>query len=386
MIRRIFIDNYKCFSNFEWYPDSMQLLLGKNGSGKTTVFDVLEILREFIVNGVPASTVFKKDSLTVWGLGTEQNFELDIEANGGLYKYQLAIKYDLNEVIVREESITFDGLNFYSFHGGEIFYPVDVKGRSPLPFPFEPSRSPISTIPNREEPRFLALFRERIRKIYVFSPDPLRMKASTSDEVAECDRAMHQLAPWLRHLVQESYSTIANIEESLKEVLENFEHIKIPQVSETVRSLMFNFGYIKKGIGFVDSNNDSDFGSKQLQGYQPISFSLDELSTGQKCLVALFTIVHAVINKDCTVCIDEPDNFIALREIQPWLTQLEDQVDDNNSQCFLISHHPELINYLAADHGELFYREEEGPVRVKSFEWKNDDPLLPAEIIAREWE
>ena len=58
MIQRIFIDNYKCFTNFECRFDAMQLLLGDNGSGKTFIFDVLDALRAFITAGVPSNKIF----------------------------------------------------------------------------------------------------------------------------------------------------------------------------------------------------------------------------------------------------------------------------------------------------------------------------------------
>ena len=116
---------------------------------------------------------------------------------------------------------------------------------------------------------------------------------------------------------------------------------------------------------------------------EPFSLSLERLSAGQRNLVALFTILYAAIGRDTTVCIDEPDNYVALREIQPWLTLLRDRVEDENGQCLLISHHPELINYLAAKNGVLLYRDESGPARTKPFEWKGDDVILPAELVAR---
>lgn len=43
----------------------------------------------------------------------------------------------------------------------------------------------------------------------------------------------------------------------------------------------------------------------------------------------------------------EPENFLALPEIQPWLLQMADKVEQEACQIFFISHHPELINYLA---------------------------------------
>ena len=60
MIERFYLDNYKCFVNFEWQPKALQLVLGGNGTGKTTVFDVLETLREFIVTAVVNNLAMKK--------------------------------------------------------------------------------------------------------------------------------------------------------------------------------------------------------------------------------------------------------------------------------------------------------------------------------------
>ena len=60
---------------------------------------------------------------------------------------------------------------------------------------------------------------------------------------------------------------------------------------------------------------------------------------------------------------------LRLAEIQPWVTQLQDRVQERSGQCLLISHHPELINYLAARHGLVVFRDESGPARAKPFEW-----------------
>ncbi|MGH9826114.1 MAG: AAA family ATPase, partial [Blastocatellia bacterium] len=48
MIRRLYVHNFHCLENFE-LPISCQssvLLIGKNGSGKTTVSKALEILQK----------------------------------------------------------------------------------------------------------------------------------------------------------------------------------------------------------------------------------------------------------------------------------------------------------------------------------------------------
>ena len=82
-----------------------------------------------------------------------------------------------------------------------------------------------------------------------------------------------------------------------------------------------------------------------------------------------------MLKKDFSVCLDEPDNYVSLREIQPWLSAARDAVEDNESQLWIISHNPEPIDFLAADHGVQFYRDSGGPVRVKKFEWKRGPDL-----------
>ncbi|MFP4381463.1 MAG: AAA family ATPase, partial [Candidatus Sumerlaeia bacterium] len=42
MLKRLYIDNYKCFENFEVEFSNINLLLGANASGKSTVLEVLD--------------------------------------------------------------------------------------------------------------------------------------------------------------------------------------------------------------------------------------------------------------------------------------------------------------------------------------------------------
>ncbi|MCU0541547.1 MAG: AAA family ATPase [Oscillatoriaceae cyanobacterium Prado104] len=48
MLKKIYVNNFRCLVNFELTADSLNLFLGSNGSGKTTVFEVLRKLKKFI--------------------------------------------------------------------------------------------------------------------------------------------------------------------------------------------------------------------------------------------------------------------------------------------------------------------------------------------------
>ena len=103
-------------------------------------------------------------------------------------------------------------------------------------------------------------------------------------------------------------------------------------------------------------------------------------------MIALYALLHSAVSSERTICIDEPENFIALAEIQPWLLELNDRVKDHGGQAILVSHHPELINILAPEHAAIFSREHGGPVQVAPFRAEAMGKLSPAELIARGWE
>jgi predicted ATPase len=374
VIQRIFIDNYKCFTNFECRLDAMQLLLGDNGSGKTSVFDVLGTLRDMVTLGVPAIDAFPYETLTAWDTRSVQAFELGLEGNDGHYLYRLVIEHDRPKQRnrIQSEELRFDQALLYQFDGREAHLFRDDVSAPPGPvFPFDWSRSAIATIPERSENQKLSWFRRRMERVLIFSPDPVRMTALSEKELPNPDRRLRDLASWMRHLWQQQADFGHTMLTSLKEVIDGLADLRFKRLSETISQLDFEFR-------FGDDRNPTPA--------RPFHLAFDKLSDGQRMLVALYTILLAPVDKDTTVCLDEPDNFVSLRELQPWLAALRDRIEERGGQCLLISHHPEFINYLAAKHGLIFSRDESGPARAKAFEWTGEEAFLPAEIIARGWE
>lgn len=100
----------------------------------------------------------------------------------------------------------------------------------------------------------------------------------------------------------------------------------------------------------------------------------------------LYTLVFGLKGSGLSLFLDEPDNFVALREIQPWLSNLSDECGEGFEQAVLISHHPEIINYLGGSSGRFFSRDRNGPVRVHEVAPQITDGLNLAETIARGWD
>ena len=63
MLKRLYIDNFRCFVNFEYKPERKQLLLGANGSGKSSLLDAILFIKWFIEGG---ENRFTQSTRTRW--------------------------------------------------------------------------------------------------------------------------------------------------------------------------------------------------------------------------------------------------------------------------------------------------------------------------------
>lgn len=96
--------------------------------------------------------------------------------------------------------------------------------------------------------------------------------------------------------------------------------------------------------------------SLQLR-FEGVDLHFHELSDGERALLALYMIRAALdTNSGCTVLLDEPDNFVGLSELQPWVLSLRELLDENH-QALLSSHHPEILSQAGEESGILLWRD-----------------------------
>ncbi len=117
MLKRIAIDNFRCFEKFEFRPQSLQLLLGRNGSGKSSFLDALTRLRQVIYQSRPITEAFNSATRTRWSSQLQQSFELEVSGNDGSYSYRLVLQhneYGLGVGII-DELLAFNGTPLVQF-------------------------------------------------------------------------------------------------------------------------------------------------------------------------------------------------------------------------------------------------------------------------------
>ena len=93
MLKRLYVDNYKCLVNFEANLGNLTLLLGPNGVGKSSVLDVVFALR-LLLSGVGKITdaqIFPARTLTRWQSRPSQTIEVDALLDNKVLTYRLEI-------------------------------------------------------------------------------------------------------------------------------------------------------------------------------------------------------------------------------------------------------------------------------------------------------
>jgi len=371
MLKRIYIDNYKSLVNFEVQLNEINLFLGINGSGKSAVFEVLNALQDFVCDGVRAENCFRPEHKTRWQNSPYQSFELEIENDEGLCKYQLSTEHyeEGRKPRVKYERLFFEDRPLLRLEeGGEVHLYRDDFSEGPV-YPADESLSAVGAVPERPDNTRLSWFKKRLRNFIIVQVIPPMMSEESPREASHPSCYLENFISWYRHLSQDQGMAFRLISE-LKEVLPGFDSFRFKPVGERHRLLKVYFRNEQEGTS---------------TGYK-----FNELSDGQRMIIGLYTLLYAARsdqNRGYSLCLDEPENFLALSEIQPWLTELYDRCSEGEMQSLLISHHPEFINYLLASPiGYWFERESNRPTRIRPITAKKDKGGLPlSEIIARGW-
>jgi hypothetical protein len=291
----------------------------------------------------------------------EQTVELDVRGNGGLYRYRLVVQHDsktLGKQTISQERLTFDERPLAELLDGELRI-FGRDGTAANPFKVKATRSGIGALEPRKDDDELRWFKDWIGNLWLLRPDPRAMSGKVDGEEADwLNQNLTNFGAWYLRQLAVKPGSMFKANQALSSVLPGF------------MELFEHNGYLRARFGDETTNH---------------SFAFVQLSDGQRALIALYVLRYAVAGSGKTLVIDEPDNYVALREIQPWLMEIMDlALRKDGPQVWLISHHPEILNLLARDYGWQFFREGTGPTRVKRF--APAEGLDAAETVARGWE
>ncbi|UCE60142.1 MAG: AAA family ATPase [Phycisphaerales bacterium] len=365
MIERLYIDNYRTFVNCEIRLGAIALLLGPNSTGKSSVFDVVHTIRRFVGGTALTSELFSGADLTRWQKLDEQAFALDVRTPSGLYRYELRLGHsrERRESRVLTESLELDGKPLFTFRDGEIQLYNDRHDPGPQ-LSFDWHRSGLSTIRARNDNTKLTEFKQRLASVQFLRSCPPIMDTVSGEESEELAIDGGNFPSWFRYILRQDISSQLKLFEELRQVIDGFESLQLDGPADSTTTLRV---LIKP------------------KGSEPLSFKFGELSDGQRQLIVLHTILFGVSDKNRVLFLDEPDNYVALREVEPWLVALIDAPSRSIAQAVVISHHPEVIDHLAREKGIWFKRDSAGPTRIEMDNASKTSGLKQSELEARGW-
>lgn len=362
MLTRVHIDNYKALVNFDLPLPQRCLLLGANGSGKSSVFEVVEFLRELMKGTallladsarVPAQT------LTRFQTRLQQQFELEAKLGEHRYLYRLLIGHrpEHGDCRIDAESLSYDGDKpLFSSEAGraQLYRDNGSKGPEVL---VDWSRSSLPILAGRKDNQLLTRFVGWLSRQVVIArinPDPRSMLSVSERPSPELASDLSNFASFWRHTHEEDAEASLHLRAYLADSLPGFRGLEFRKLSEKAARLTARFG--------------------------DTSYGFEELSDGQRVLIALYALLVATRERSLCLFLDEPDNFVAHREIQPFFNALE---ECSSLQVVLISHHPTIANLMAMESGVIFRRAAGAPTRVETFSAPDGTTLSVGDLLAQ---
>jgi len=365
MITKLRANNFRCLVGFETVFESFAVLCGPNGAGKSSVFDALRLIRNLATGDGVLGGEREHDvpylELTNWQKSKVQEFELGLTEGGHTFEYILHLEQtaEFEKPRIIRECATCDGRNLFERDlEGVRFLKLDGTETG---FPLDWRQTALSSIQPKGKLREVQLLQEAISRLLILRPHPRGMEKESRAKAKRPDLYFSNLISWYRTLSGDTDYTDA-LREALRGIWPDFKALKLVDVGLNAEALQFRFG---------SGNGGSDL-------------LFHQLSDGEKALSGLY-MVRAALETDAaqTVLIDEPDNYVGLPELQPWVLSLRELLD-NTHQAILISHHPEVLSSAGAGFGRYLWRDNHtspsriGPLNIP-------DGLTPSEAIARGW-
>ncbi len=368
MLTRFYADNFKCFSNFSIEFEALSVMVGPNGSGKSSVLDALRRVADLLTQRGTTEDLFPTDSLTRWDPRSEQLFKVDVrlpadELDGvslpeGEYHYLLRLSHDRfrEQNRIAEESLSFGDKILYrgrlepvggaeprgaSEFKAQLYRDDGTAGTQVL---MDWGSSGIGRISPRAENQLLQRFRRYFKWLIILSINPASVRAEVKkdQERSMIDFDGGDFAAWYLFLSHNNATSCREAEQALqKSVLPSLALLQ-PETEGAIQ--------VVKAI-FRESG-------------KKIALRLDELSAGQRAMVILEHAFAAAREWRGSLLIDEPANFLALEEIQPFLNKLQNASDEGETQVILTSHHPVAYDLLAEGAGLWLERSPLGPTQV----------------------
>ena len=335
MIRRLYVHNFRCLENFELSISGQPsvLLIGKNGTGKTTVGLALEIFQRIARGTNRVGDLVKPKDLTRGNTRVPLRFEIEVKLGSKIYAYTIAFEFPegFKELRVYEEKLIVDGTPVYTREVAQV--QLARAGREArFPIDWHMVALPIVQEQSPNDPLFV--FKDWLARMLILRPVPSLIRGDSDEETLKPNLPVTDFAAWFSGLMALAPSAYGKIDEYLKQVMRDWKDIQNPTVGKDARSLIVQFS--------------NDQGSLKLP--------FEELSDGEKCFMICALVLAAKNTYEPLFCFwDEPDNYLALSEVGHFVLALR-KTFQSGGQFIATSHNQQTIGSFSDENTLYLYR------------------------------
>jgi predicted ATPase len=337
VIRRLYIHNFRCLENFELpvAGQSSVLLIGKNGSGKTTVGIALQLLQKIARGTNRVGQLLKQKDSSRGRSDLPIRLEIEVELESQLFQYTIAFELPENfrEFRILREDLFLDRMPLYT---RELAHVQIAKAgtRAAAQFNLDWHLAALPII-QRQTKDPLFSFREWLARMLILRPIPSLITGDSEDETLEPNEDVKDLGAWFSGLLADQPSAYASIDAYLTQVMPDLVDIKNRPTGSDSRSLVMQFG----------------------SGQTSLQIPFRDLSDGEKCFMICALVLAANRAYGPLLCYwDEPDNHLALSEVCHFIMALRRGFLSSSGQIIMTSHNDEAIRRFSNENTLVLQR------------------------------
>jgi len=324
MLQRLYVHNFRCLENFELSLKGMSssLLIGKNGSGKSTISYALQMLQS-IGRGINrVGQLIKPKDFTRGRSDIPIRFEIEVLLKEKLYTYILAFELPegFKELRIFEEKLLIGGNPIYSRKGAQVLLHSGSQNRE-AQFLVDWHLVALPIIQEQSATDPLRFFKTWLTQIIILAPIPVLMTGDSQGETLQPKRDGSNIGEWfwgILSLYPGAYTRILNYSQ---EIMPDISDFKSEQIGKDFKSMQLEF----------ESDNEI------------LSIYFNDLSDGEKCFFLCAVVLAANKHYGPLFCFwDEPDNYLSLSEVGHFIIELRRSFKQGG-QILVTSHNEEAV-------------------------------------------
>lgn len=351
MLKKLKVSNYKSLRDVEIEFGKFNVLIGKNGSGKSNILNCLEFLSKIAESGIGNTTkmedyVYKR---IVFGGIEEKDIKISLEFDNGYY----LILFD-EKVEKLSEKLSINGKNLIDREYKDdkwlqdIY--IDVKG--------------VAQRYTAPEFCLFSLYNNLFRsgkdfadyvkswRVYRFITQEIRAMLPVERAIRLEDNGKN-LAQVLHSLLTERPRAFKRIEETLKLLIPEIEELLTPLGTCTIKN----------------ESRTCTYTAVREKGFD-VSFDYRQISDGSLKLLAFITAVNLGSE---LICIEEPENFV-----HPYLlSSIVEILKKSDKQVIVSTHSPYLLDKVDLE-DLIVVEKEEGATRTRKIKEEKEKERIKA--------